>query len=767
MLSTSSSTFSFGKLRRRWQARAPVVTEKSLPLRVAVQVLVAIGIVATDVAAGTLTSVWAVPASAVGAAWSWRQGGQPNVGMKLGISLGMLVALGVFFAKLLGSLNDTRLVLAELLIHLQVLHSFDLPRRKDLGYSMAIGLILLGTAATLSETLAIAPLLVAFLLVALPVLVLDYRSRLGLATPWPSRWQELSARDLRGSPLAPHRVGLLLATVLGLGLLAFALLPRFPGYQLQSFPVAAPSDIAAGEFEGREQTIDNPGYVREGSGDGNALAGSLGTSPVDGPGELDSTYYYGFRDRINQNLRSGMEPQVVMRVRAQAKSFLRVLAFDTYTGQGWEISDADADAEPLSRPTWTYRFRLEQPVTSARTRDVVQTYSVVANLPNIIPAIATPQSVFFPTRQIARDGNGNLRSPTLLPDGLTYTVISRVPYRDRTRLRALPSEYPVEIRERYLQVPEAIAPLLRQRAGELLAQSKQEIPSVYERSLFLTQALKQNYGLVPDLPFLEEGEDLVEAFLAAGGGYPDHFATTLTLMLRAIGIPARLTTGFDPGNFNPFTGLYVVRNTDAYALTEVYFPNYGWLPFDPIPGREIVPPSVEDAEAFGVVRQFWNWVAGWLPSPLVALLETAWLGVIGALVWVSNGIWRFVSRGLGGAFAGAIGLLALSWVGWTISRQLRVWRYQQHVRRLPVPERRYRQMLDLLCSRGYSKHPARTPREYAREVAPHLSPPLNAIVIELCEAYSRWRYGGVEPDPDQLRQQLSDLTRGLRRLGRA
>ena len=51
-------------------------------------------------------------------------------------------------------LNDTRLVLAELLIQLQVLHSFDLPRRKDLGYSMVIGMILIGVASTLSQTMA-------------------------------------------------------------------------------------------------------------------------------------------------------------------------------------------------------------------------------------------------------------------------------------------------------------------------------------------------------------------------------------------------------------------------------------------------------------------------------------------------------------------------------------------------------------------------------------------------------------------------------------
>ncbi len=69
----------------------------------------------------------------------------------------MLAALGAFFGRLFGELNDTRLALAELLIQLQVFHSFDMPRRKDLRYSIVIGLILLGVAATLKANFRICP----------------------------------------------------------------------------------------------------------------------------------------------------------------------------------------------------------------------------------------------------------------------------------------------------------------------------------------------------------------------------------------------------------------------------------------------------------------------------------------------------------------------------------------------------------------------------------------------------------------------------------
>lgn len=166
---------------RQNQQKSPLIeVEDSIALRVLVLALVITGIGATDIAAQTNFSLWAIPVSVMGAIWSYRSRRNANITVKFCIAIGMLVALGAFFGRLLGELNDTRLGLAELLIQLQILHSFDTPRRKDLGYSIVIGLILLGVAATLSQTLAFAPVLLLFLAIALPTLVQDYRSRLGL-----------------------------------------------------------------------------------------------------------------------------------------------------------------------------------------------------------------------------------------------------------------------------------------------------------------------------------------------------------------------------------------------------------------------------------------------------------------------------------------------------------------------------------------------------------------------------------------------------------
>jgi protein-glutamine gamma-glutamyltransferase len=212
----------------------------------------------------------------------------------------MLLAMGAFFARLFGQLNDTRLALAELLIQLQVLHSFDLPRRKDLGYTMVIGLILLGVAGTLSQTLAFAPLLCVFLAIALPTLVLDYQSRLGLLRKHKRRTSSPLSSGF--SPLSLKRLGLFLLAIVGLGLAIFALMPRFPGYQLQTFPVSAPGNYADQNFENNQRGgIINPGYVREGNqGTGTGGAGQGGTA---GSGQMDDTFYYGFNSQMNQKHR--------------------------------------------------------------------------------------------------------------------------------------------------------------------------------------------------------------------------------------------------------------------------------------------------------------------------------------------------------------------------------------------------------------------------------------------------------------------------------
>jgi transglutaminase-like putative cysteine protease len=750
----------------RWQGtrgKSPArEVEDSIPLRVLVMLLVVLGIVATDIAGETQFSLWTVPLTMVGTGWSYYRRRSSNIPIQFCIAIGMLLALGAFFGRFIGNWNDTRLSLAELLIQLQVLHSFDTPRRKDLGYSIVIGLILVGVAATLSQTMAFAPVLLLFLAIALPTLVLDYRSRLGFKQLKLEKSTKKNNFNFKFLIL-----NFLLIVALGLGI--FAILPRVPGYQIRSFPVSTPLKMPE-DFTGR--SIINPGYVREGRGNGNgqgnnSVGGSGGTGE---PGEIDNNFYYGFNSEMNQNLRGEMKPKVVMRVRSQAEGFWRVLAFDNYTGKGWKISRND-EVTTLRQSSWTSRISIDLPPFANLTKEVVQTYNLVSELPNLIPAMSYPKALYFPTPMIAVDQEDGLRAPVPLSEGLTYTVVSEVPYRDRTLLGKASTKYPANIKNHYLQIPPEIADKVRKKTEEVLASYDQQrvsrspgtksLDSAYEKALYLAQYVKQNYSLPTnplDLPYLEEKDDLVETFLFKNkGGYPDHFSTVLTVMLRSVGIPARLVAGFAPGEYNPFTGMYVVRNTDAYAIAEVYFPQYGWFTFDPIPGHPLIPPSIEQDQTFTVLRQFWNWVAGWLPSPVTAILNT----VFGTIFsWLFRGIAWFLAlftKGWLGILTGLIiGTIAafFGWLGWG---QWRKWLNIQLLKKLPPMERLYQQMLQWTANKGLGKHPSQTPLEYAQISYQHHSPEIAEVIDEICNAYVGWRYGGHTPNWQQLQQRWQVL----------
>ncbi len=766
-MTPSPSVGWFRQIQGQIEAAPRPQTEESQLFRVLVQLMVIVGIVATDIAAQTNWSIWAIPLSIIGAISSWHRRHQRNITLKFVLAIAMLGVLFAFLSNLVVNLNDSRIALAGLLVQLQVLHSFDLPRRKDLGYSMVIGLILLGVAGTVSQTMTFAPWLVLFLAVALPALVLDYRSRLGLEAidrrlGWFSPKTQSPAKGANGrySPLRPKRLAVILALTLGLGLVLFTLMPRLPSYQLQTFPVSGPESTKNQEFDSENQTIINPGYVNPGRG---GEGGGSGTSPVQGQGALDDTVYYGFNSRINQNLRGEMTKQLVLRVRSQAEGFWRALAFDHYTGQGWEISNND-DISKIRRSPWSYRFNLDSTTSQIPTRSVIQTYTAVMDLPNVIPNLYSAKYLYFPTKEVGLDRNGSLRSPVGLVEGLTYTVISNVPYRDRTLLRQASPNYRPGIQKKYLQLDPEVKARVRETAIALLQKSPNRLDSVYEISLYLAQSLKQNYRILTDIPFLEPEEDLVETFLYRDqGGYPDHFSTVLTVMLRSLDIPARFTVGFAPGQFNPFTGYYLVHNTDAFGLTEVYFPNMGWYTFDPIPGHPLFPPSIEDSETFSVLKQLWSWIAGWLPSPIANFVSLLWTKSIEAFLSLLGGLWQLVSGSFLGALLGLILAITVGFVSWLGWNQARRWLRQRYLAHFHPLARLYQILLISLKEQGYGKAAAQTPGEYSQSLREHLEVEQWKLVDEIICAYVAWRYGEKAQNIDYLQQQLQQLTRSFRR----
>jgi transglutaminase-like putative cysteine protease len=724
----------------RWEALIPpppkLPPEESILLRVLVQGLVLVGIVATDLAGGTTFSFWTIPLSVVGAIFSWQRRRERNIALKFLLALAMLAALGHFFANLLGSPNDTRLALAGLLVHLQVIHSFDLPRRKDLGYSMVIGLVLIGVAGTLSQTLDFAVALGLFALLALPTLHLDYRSRLGLPP--------VSGRaTLR---FAPPLALAALAALAAAGLV-FVLLPRLPGYQFRAFPVS-PDLPMPREFS--PERIRNPGYpAREGKGGKGGRAAGGGDQEAE---RFDPVQYAGFNDELSLGLAGQMKPTLMLRVRAQAPSFWRVMAFERYTGHSWLA--VEGKPTTFERQRFLQVIHLLRPNSRLDTREVVQTFNVLHDLPNVIPAAHWPAQLYFPSPRVAVDRAGGLRSPSMLLEGTTYTVISAVPIRDVARLRAAGRRYPPRVVQGYLQLPPDLDPAIAREAHSVADRHRDP----YVQALTLTQHLKQTYSLLPK-PEPPRGEAVAHFLGRAHGGTPEQFASVLTVMLRSLGIPARLVTGFTSGHYNPFTGYYEVYNTDATALVEVYFPDYGWLPFDPVPGRPLIPPSLDRADDFGLARDTGRALLAWLPPWLRSALLGA-LGVVVALfAWIATGLGQLGNLAALAVLAGLgllVVILALAWrLGRSLASELRL-------RRLAPAEQAWQRALALLARRGLRHERQETPTEFEARVARAFPAAAPAMTV-LATAYQTWRYGNRPADRRALATELVRLRRALGR----
>ncbi len=106
----------------------------------------------------------------------------------------------------------------------------------------------------------------------------------------------------------------------------------------------------------------------------------------------------------------------------------------------------------------------------------------------------------------------------------------------------------------------------------------------YDEATAIQNYLRENYAYTLRPRPVPRGEDPVQAFLNhQTGGYCVYFATAMADMLRSLGIPVVLANGFGPGTFNPSTGQFVVRASDAHTWPEVFFPSYGWISFEPTP----------------------------------------------------------------------------------------------------------------------------------------------------------------------------------------
>jgi hypothetical protein len=107
--------------------------------------------------------------------------------------------------------------------------------------------------------------------------------------------------------------------------------------------------------------------------------------------------------------------------------------------------------------------------------------------------------------------------------------------------------------------------------------------------------LRDNFTYTTHVTNVPTDQDWIDYFLFdSREGYCDYFATAMVVMLRAEGVPSRVASGFAPGDYDPDTGISIVRENHAHSWVEAYFPRFGWITFEPSSIRAL-PPRIEEA----------------------------------------------------------------------------------------------------------------------------------------------------------------------------
>lgn len=317
------------------------------------------------------------------------------------------------------------------------------------------------------------------------------------------------------------------------------------------------------------------------------------------------------------------------------RHYWRGMAFDNYTGRGWiatvesrELLEGvlPALSPPAYREVWQH-FEFAVP-----HGDTLYAMNAPTWADRPIEALwqTAPSSLSKGEASVEGNRSGNLAG--LVSETVSYTVISRLPEPSATALRAVSPTHSVGFDERYLQLPHTVPQRVIDLAREVVTPGE----STFEQARLLERYLRRfPYSLEVDRP--PEGTDVADYFLfGARRGYCDYYATAFVVMARAAGIPARLASGYVGGRYDPASGAYLVRQLDGHSWPEVYFPEWGWIGFEPtgtqpvrqlgeeVPPEEGAIPGLAGAPAPAAPSR-WRWAG-------LGLLTIIGIGLIGLRV---------------------------------------------------------------------------------------------------------------------------------------
>lgn len=452
-----------------------------------------------------------------------------------------------------------------------------------------------------------------------------------------------------------------------------------------------------------------------------------------------------------------LSDEMVMEVKANGGRYWRAVVFDRYSSAGWAATDSKVVKLDGNTPAIPGVSQSTDQLRSA----VDQVYTIFSPGGTMLFAASQPLRVSLPASMLVAGAAAEMENATAtalaqlyaaqpLYRGQVYSVTSAVSRADIQSLRAAGADYPAYIAEPYTRLPDTLPQRVRDLAADLTAND--ETP--YDKARTLERYLR-SIRYDETIPGPKPGQDGVDYFLFdERAGYCDYYASSMAVMLRSLGIPARVAQGYSQGEIDPTTGAYQVRQRNAHTWVEVYFPTYGWIEFEPTAAEpDLIRPETPDQASNN--SQF-NPESP--TSPLDELERLRRLEEQLAAREAANtplpdfAIPRINPRDLVLPFSllllGGLTMLA----GRTVMR--RRWAG------LSLIERIFDQLVVGARLLGIHQRPAQTPEEYAETVGKTV-PPTRSAMERLAALFGRARFSAAPLSP-QEEEEANSLWRSVR-----
>jgi len=428
----------------------------------------------------------------------------------------------------------------------------------------------------------------------------------------------------------------------------------------------------------------------------------------------------------------------------------RGLSFDYYDGRVWKRTDQSRRAVPIQG--WYYK--LEN--STQGTNLIRQTLFLEPMSTDVIFATHKALALSRDVGLLWRDSSDSLYAAKPLTAKLRYSAVSdpiRPDPSNISDLRPIPSE----VQKAYTQVPPEDP-----RIAELAKQVTRSAKDRYGKAQALEKYLRTHYSYSLVLRGTPHSRDPLAMFLFdVQKGHCEYFASAMTIMLRQIGIPARLVNGFRIGEYNAIGNNWTVRQYDAHSWVEAYFPPYGWIEFDPTPPEPEHPRSafqrVISNLADAIDLWWWDGVVNYdsskqyqVISALRMTMESFQLGIKGLAARTREKIRTGAASVRSPHLASS---LASRWAIWFSCITMAILLMIRPLRRKisgsvrPVLYRRnekvvatdfYRRAIILLGNQGIMRSYGQTPIEFARSLGNH---PAAIPLLSLTHMYNAVRFG--------------------------